>query len=346
MTKENQEPKARIGVIGLGGMGLRHCRAVEMIPAATLAAVCDLRQPSLDKALGQHVGARGYTSWQDLLQQEPLDLLAIATNGPSHAEIALAAVEAGVPRILCEKPMATSLSDANEMIHVCRERGVRLSVNHSRRWTSAYVHLAELLRSGLVGDLRHFSFTLGGGQLACLGSHIFDLMRFLTHSEPARVLGFLDQTGTPNPRGPQFHDPGGYGLIWFDNGMRAFFDESEDFGTTLQFQIIGAVGRVTVDERSGDWQVWARRPEDRDLPMTRHPSLVRHEFHGEPVDLVDCARQAIIELLGNGSLRCTGEDGLASLQMIIAVHTSHEQGNRPIALPLPAPYDSIQYTFT
>ncbi len=346
VTEARADPATRIGVIGLGGMGLRHCRAAEKIPKAKLAAVCDIAQAALDNAIAHHTDSRGYTSWQDLLQQEALNLLVIATNGPSHAEIALAAAEAGVPRLLVEKPMATSLSDANKMIGLCRAKGVRLGVNHSRRWAPAYVRLADLLASGLIGNLRHFAFSIGGGRLCCLGSHCFDLVRFLTKAEPVRVVGYLDQTGTPNPRGPQFYDPGGYGMAWFDNGTRVFFDESEDFGTPLRFQVIGSHGSISVDEGSGDWQVWVRPEQYRHLPISYQSPLERHEFHGEPVDIVDCARQAMIELLDIAPIRCDGEDGLASLQLVIAVHASHEQHNRPVELPLSAQYHSKQFTFT
>ena len=346
VTQTQAEPAARIGIIGLGAMGLRHCRGAETIPGAKLAALCDISQAALDNALAHHTEARGYTSWQELLHQEALDLLVIATNGPSHAEIALAAAKAGLVGMLVEKPVATSLKDAHQLISLCRDRGVRLGVNHSRRWAPAYVRLADILHGGLIGNIRHFSFSYGGGQLCCLGSHFFDLVRFLTKAEPVRVVGYLDQTGTPNPRGTQFYDPGGYGMAWFDNGTRVFFDESEDFGTAFRFQVIGTDGWISVDEASEDWQVWVRPDQYRHLPMTQHSSLERHEFQGKPVDIITCAREAMIELLDTGPIRCKGEDGLASLQVVIAVHASHEQHNRPVELPLSAPYDTKQYTFT
>ena len=341
------ERKARIGIVGLGGMGRRHCTAVAGHPELELAAVCDMRPDAVSQVLAEHPGVQGYTGWQSMLKTEALDLLVIATNGPSHAEIALAAVEAGVPRILCEKPMATSLRDARTMITACQARRVQLAVNHSYRWVPAYIRLRELLRADTIGRLRHISFTRGSGQLACLGIHLFDLFRMLTDAEPVRVLGFLDRTGTPNPRGTQFEDPGAYGMIWFSNGVRAWFEQSEDYGLPLQLEIVGEVGHVSISENNNDWQVWARSEFDRLLPMTRRPKLMRVPFDGEPVDLVVCSRAAMLELLDTGAiLSSTGEDGYASLQMVVAVHVSDKAGNVPVDLPLDEASQALQFTFT
>jgi predicted dehydrogenase len=337
---------SRIAVVGLGRMGLRHCEAARGIPGASLSAVCDVRPDALRVARVEHPGARSYLGWRDLLSEEHPDLLVIATNGPSHAEIALTAFDAGVPRILCEKPMATSISDAEEMIARSEDAGVRLAVNHSRRWVGAYQRLAALLASGTIGDVRHVSFTLGGGQLACLGSHLFDLVRFLVRADPIRVLGFLDGSDTPNPRGAEFQDPGGYGIVWFSNGVRLFFDESEDFGTPAIMHVEGTVGRVVIDESRGEWTVLARRGADRALPMTSHASLSPIPFSGEPIDMIATARQTMLDLLDDAPILCSGEDGLASLRTVVAVHASHETGNAPVDLPLQTDYRLARYSFT
>jgi predicted dehydrogenase len=336
----------RIAVVGLGRMGLRHCAAAQEIPGASLSAVCDVRPAALEAAKLEHSGPRSYSGWRDLLREERPDLLVIATNGPTHAEITLEALEAGIPRILCEKPMATSISDAEMMIARSKEAGVSLAVNHSRRWVGAYRRLAALLAAGAIGEVRHVSFTLGGGQLASLGSHLFDLVRFLLGAEPVRVLGFLDGTDTPNPRGAEFRDPGGYGIVWFSNGVRVFFDESEDFGTPMLLHIEGAVGRVVIDESRGEWVVLARSEADRTLPMTRHPKLLPVPFKGEPVDMVATARQIMIDLFEDEPILCSGEDGLASLRTVVAVHASHERGSVPVDLPLQTEYRVARYSFT
>lgn len=337
---------SRTAVIGLGGMGLRHCQAVQSVSGSSISAVCDLRPSAVEKAVSAYPGCEGYTDWTELIQRDRPDLLVIATNGPSHFEIARTAMEMGVKRLLIEKPLATSLRDAKDLIGLAEQKGVRVAVNHSRRWTPAYIRLRDVLRGGLIGEPKHFSFSLGGGQLACLASHIFDLVRFLTGLNAVRALGYLDQTGTPNPRGAQFLDPGGYGLAWFDQGMRLLFENSEDIGNRLHFCIIGTKGRIYVDEGAGDWQVWARNPRDKELPMTRHPALERHEFTPGTVDMIACAAAAQAELLGDGTITCSAADGLASLELVVAMHVSHARGNLPVEVPLDVEFDSLTFSFT
>jgi len=214
----NTKPK-KVGIIGLGGMGRRHCEALKQITDAELVAVCDRNQEALNKVKEEYGVLRGYTQWRQLLDNEDLDLVIIATNGPTHAEITIAAANRGIPRIVCEKPMANSLSQAREMIKSCKDNNVRLTVNHIRRWVPSYIRLKELLAEGIIGDVRHVTFQMAGGQIASNGGHFWDLVRFLTGKEPVRVQGFLDKNGTVNPRGAQYMDPGAYGLLWLEGNI-------------------------------------------------------------------------------------------------------------------------------
>lgn len=336
----------KAGIIGLGGMGRRHCEALKILKNVELTAVCDLRPEVIDQVAQQYAPRRSYVQWKDLLQREKLDLLIIASNGPSHAMITMAAAECGVPRILCEKPMATSLLDAQRMIEICREKEVRLAINHLRRWVSAYARLKAQLENGVIGEVRHITFEMAGGQLASNGGHLWDLIRFLTGKEPIKVQGFLDKTGAVNPRGAQYNDPGAYGLLWLEGGIRVFFDMSEDYGVPFFMEIMGSVGRVLIDEKANRWEIWARRPQDRNQPMTKRPALFSVPFQSEEIDMVDGCRRIVEELLDDGPISCSGEDGLKSLLVTIGVHESEALGNKIIKLPLEAHCYEKEFQFT
>jgi predicted dehydrogenase len=330
----------------MGEMGKRHLAAIDEIPDLETVAVCDLRVRALEAVVSERPGLAAYTDWRSLVAKEPLDALVVATNGPSHAEIVIAAAEAGVPRILCEKPMATSLVDAERMIAACERHGVRLTVNHSRRWAPVYQRLKSLVDTGTLGRIRHIGLTWGGGQLGCLTSHFFDLVRQLTDQEPASVFCVLDRTGTPNPRGAQFIDPGGYGIIALEDGARVFFDQSEDTRVPMAIEIVGILGRVVIHESMADWRVLACERGDPSEPMTRRWPLYSVSFQGEAVDIVQCARAALIELMGDGPLSCTGEDGLQSLQVVLACHVSDRLGNQVVPLPVTGEWRELSVPFT
>lgn len=344
---ETTEKKMRAGVVGLGRHGFRHLAAYERLDNAEVVAVCDARAELVAQALEQYPNAKGYTDWREFLQHERLDVLSIVTNGPTHAPITIAAVESGVRRILCEKPMATSVRDAREMIRVCREHDARLAVCHARRWVRSYQNLRDTIAGGVIGVPCHFWSILGGGLFAGNGTHTMDLARMLTASNPVSVTGRVDQTGTPNPRGSQFEDPGAFAVYWFANGMRLVIDMYEDLGVTAPMAIVGSIGRISIDEPLARWEILAREGEDRAQPVGQYwLPLHAVPFEAESLDMIAMLTEALRELLGEGEISCTGEDGLATLEMVIGAHVSSGQGGAPVSLPLDVKYHLIDIPLT
>ncbi len=192
-----------------------------------------------------------------------------------------------------------------------------------------------MIKKDIIGELRHIYFSCGSTGLGNFVGHFFDTMRYLTDSEPDWVIGFLDKSGTINPRGAQFKDPAGYGIVQFKNGTRCFIDSSEDTGVQYSFQLVGTYGRIIIDELNNSWQIWARNPELRQKPLTRYGlpmeviSFECHEF-----DIVDLTSKAILELLSGDPISCSGMDGKKSLEMVISFHISEENGNQKIYFPL------------
>ena len=120
----------RAGVIGLGGMGRRHAETYQQTDGVTLAAACEARPDAADAFRGENPDVRVFADAHEMLEGEALDVLSIAANTPVFEEFALAAVEAGVSRIFCEKPMAHSLAAAQRMVDACEANGVRQDRAH------------------------------------------------------------------------------------------------------------------------------------------------------------------------------------------------------------------------
>lgn len=292
----------KVAVIGLGGMGLRHVDAYIAADATVVAGV-DMRSETKDVLLQKSPTAHHYKDWRDMLTTEGLDMVSIVTNGPSHAEIVIAAATAGVPLIMCEKPMATSIVEARAMLEACAQHGSKLFVNFTLR---AFPRFQELLRdlSNTVGEPRLMSVFIGGARgLGCVGSHYVDLMRLVFKSDAAHVSGTIDTTGTPNSRGAQFKDPGGLGIYHFENGARGILEMYEDYPLPPFVTISGTRSRITID-----------------LAEEKLPSLT----DGTQAMLEDAA--------GDGKFVSTGEDGLMALHMILGVHASDASQS---TLPLP-----------
>lgn len=330
----------KAAIIGFGGMGQRHYKAYRALGAEV--SVCDLDAARVAKAAPEIPAARVYADHRALLAKEKPDILSVVSNGPTHAAIGREAAEAGVPRVFVEKPVATNLKDARALIEACRKRGTRLAVNHIRRWSPSYDAVKALLASGTLGRLRHITFHSGSTGLGNFAVHAFDTMRMLLADEPDWVSASIDRTGTPNPRGAQFKDPAGYGVIHFKGGARGFVDTSEDTGIQYQYLLAGEYGRVLIDELNDLWEVRARKPEDRALPFTRYGTDMPSVPFKNPVpfDIVDLTRRAIENLMSDRPVLSTGEDGLKSLELVLAFHASDEKSGARVALPLGPENDS------
>lgn len=324
----------RAGIIGFGGMGQRHFKAYAGTDC-NVVAICEFAPERVFERLPEFPREHVYRHYAELLANERLDILSIASNGPTHAEITMAAVRKGIPRVYCEKPLATSLAVADELREVVRRSGARVSVNHVRRWNTDYARIKAMLDEGVIGDLRHIYFQSGSTGLGNFVIHAFDLMRYLSDSEVCWVAGRLDRTGTPNPRGAQFRDPAGFGMLEFENGMRCFVDSCEDTGVQYLFILAGVYGRMIIDELNGIWEIRSRSQEKRALPLTRYGETMEPvPFKADPYEIVNMTREGIRNLLGDGPLRCTVEDGIRSLEVVMAFHESDARGSARVALPL------------
>lgn len=337
----------RAAVIGLGRHGMRHLQAYQRLENVEIAAVCDVRSENVKAAVAEVPTARGYDDWQNLLKHERLDVISVVTNGPTHAPITIAAAQTGVGHVLCEKPFATSVTDGLRMIDACNNLGTRLSVCHGRRWVSTYQQLRDLIHEGAIGKVCHFWFTCGGGLFAGNGTHFMDLARMLSGGNPVSVTAMLDATGTPNPRGAEFEDPGAIAMYHFDNGMRMVVDMFEDLGIPPRIEIAGSIGRILIDEVEGRWEILARDGDDRDKPVGQYwLPLVPKSFEPAPLDMVEILVSGLEELLGGGPISCSGADGLRTLEMVIGAHISSRNGGIPIRLPLSAQYHQIDIPLT
>jgi predicted dehydrogenase len=328
-------------------MGRRHLEAYSKNSEVVIGACCDTNPEALTFLDSRGFSGRRYDDWHKMLKEESFDMLSVVTNGPSHAEITIEAALSKVPRIVCEKPMATSVKDAKLMIETVQASGSRLAINYSRRWSEAYRGLKDIIQDGAIGNLCQVYCVCGGGLLACNGSHFFDLMRFISDSEADTVVGFVDRRGTPNPRGVQFIDPGAFGLVIFQNGMRGFTDMYEDLGLPPRIEIIGSIGRVVIDESRDSWLIESREGKNRLERLGRYDlPLVGHQFLAEPLDPIKLFERTIKEMLDEEPISCTGTDGLAALQIIMGFHVSDREGHIPVSLPLSPKYDDMVVNFT
>ena len=144
--------KLKAGVIGLGILGQQHAEFLHNHPAVDVVAVSDLRQPAAEQVAAK-LNAAAFTNYAEMFKQHKLDLVVVATPDHLHRAPTLAAIEAGVPNILQEKPLATSLADADAIYNAVERAGTRFFIDFANRAVPLDLATRYVIQNGLLGRM-------------------------------------------------------------------------------------------------------------------------------------------------------------------------------------------------
>ncbi|MEO8485099.1 MAG: Gfo/Idh/MocA family oxidoreductase [Betaproteobacteria bacterium] len=196
----------RLGIVGCGrATSTLHLPALASVRSIEVAALCDDHGATLARATTQARAARTSRHYRALLEDASLDAIAVCVPTPYHAEIALAAIDAG-KHVFVEKPLALSLSDADRVAARAASAGVCAMVGFNTRWHAQARRAREAIRAGAIGPLDAIASRLtsfqesvpdwqraratGGGALLELAIHHVDLWRYLTGAEVEEVTAY------------------------------------------------------------------------------------------------------------------------------------------------------------
>lgn len=148
--------KLRVGLIGAGTIAYSaHLPAIRKLrDTLELVAVADIRAGNAERAAREFGAAAYYEDYHQLLARGDIDFVDICTPEFLHAEQTEAAASAGV-HVICEKPMAATVAEADRMIAACEQAGVRLMIAHSRRFTGRYQQIRKAIDRGDIGEVRY-----------------------------------------------------------------------------------------------------------------------------------------------------------------------------------------------
>ncbi len=278
-----------------------------------------------------------YSDWREMLRREAIDIVSIATYTPWHAEIAIAGAEAGIRAVICEKPIATRVRDADRVIDACKKHGTLLAVNHPRRWHPLWRSVRDEINEGTIGEISHVCVHWPSGRLGNVGTHLFDAASFLLDSSPRAVSGTLDPLVPPDCRGPDFHDPGGWGIVRLADGVRVHVDAAARVGLPFGFRVFGSLGWIDVDKEDAAIHPWTgqmRRGHVRTGHVRTGQARTIACPAGRPSSLAIGVDEIVTCLAGDGDVSATGEAARDALEVIVAFHRSDQLGGRWVPLPL------------
>lgn len=338
----------KIGLIGCGRIAPNHAKNITELENCVLTAVCDV-VPEKAQAYSQMYGGDIYTDYRLLLEHRDIDIVAIATPSGLHAEIGIAAAEAG-KHVIVEKPMALSLHDADRLIEACHKNEVYLGVCHQNRYNIAVQKVRKALVAGRFGKLTHATAVIrwyrnqayfeqdswhgtwdqDGGVLMNQSIHNIDLLLWMM-GDAEQVFA---KVATRQHR-IEVEDLG-VGLVSFKNGTFGLIEASssvhpKNLEETLN--IFGETGTVILGGTSIN-KIEAWRFADG---LDQEDDVIRNVGESPP-NIYGFGHRTLYrrftEAVETGtSFDIPGEEGRKGLEMILAMYHSG-LANQPIRLPL------------
>lgn len=332
--------RVRVGVVGLGNQGIAHVEVLRSIEEVELVAVADVDLERARRVAAEYGVGAAYGSARELCERGGVDAVVVATPDHLHLEPVLAALECG-KHVLVEKPMATSLAEAERMAAEARKRGLLLMVNFENRFNPPFAHVKELLRRGELGQPIHAYIRLSDTLYVprrmlgwasktsvafFLMSHTADLARWY-FDQPVRevyaasVTRLLSDLGTPDAYAAILKFDGGFALLessWV-------LPESSPSVFDFKLELVCTGGAVHIDTERESVTVAAR--------SYSYPHLAKlHRVHGLVAGFLrEADRHFVRCVMGRAEPIVTAEDGVENVRILEAVVRSSLEG-RPIKL--------------
>src|ERR1039458_5511916 len=327
----------RIAVIGCGrrwktpgatgfGMAHQHMAGYRRATDVKLVAAADIKLENAKEFVAEYEpGARVYTDYVQMLREEKPEMVSICTWPSLHGEMVIAAAEAGVRAIHCEKPMAPTFGEAKRMHQVCVDRKVQLTFDHQRRFNKPFKAAKEMLDSGAIGKLLRMEAQCPN--LFDWGTHWFDMMLMFNDQEPVEwVIGQVEKRGDHVVFAVHIEGQG-ISHFKFKNDVHATMITGHQRDDRAQIRLTGTEGTIEIAVKDGPTlRVWSKGQGDwREGPTG--DDINGHEAYSLAVlDAIDALRKGREpELSSRRALQAT--------ELIFATYESSRRRGR-VDLPL------------
>ena len=289
-----------------------------------------------------------YTDYVEMVEKERPDIVGIATNPETHAEIVEKIAGMGVRGILCEKPIALSLEDADRMITACKDNNVVLMVMHNRRFNSLYRQAKRIIENGEIGTVNSIVGICQGckpnknwqsdfeGPLLHDATHLFDILRYLFGD-----VEYVQSAVEKSDAKAKVEDLA-YSILHFKNGIYAvtLVNERTDY-MRFELEIQGSLGKIVIATNE------ARLYKVFDSPYSSgFKELKEVEYPQRDGVELNPYMEAYTELINamekGAGTSSSGYDGREALDIIMAIYESRIKNQEKVYLPLPSMKSSLE----
>jgi len=324
-----------------------------------LTALCDINPQRLEKCrirwqnlIKPH---QYYLDYKELIRKEKPDIIIIATWTSTHRDIAVYAAYNGVKGIVLEKPAASTLKQAKEIIEACKKFNAKVVVNHERRWGPRYIKTREIIENNTLGDIKllygnvlsqsaprgpwqSILTEFGGGPLLHDGTHLIDMIRYFA-GDIIRVNGCVKRDapdfGTETTATAMLETKNGIPVFIEAGGMRNYFN----FEIDLQFER----GRIKIGNGINEYfvsQESNRYTGFNDLVPSTFPDhrIDSNPFTGAILELIRSIEQNTVP-------QSSGYDGYKAMEVIFAIYQSAYLNGKTLNLPLKINHHPLKKMF-
>ena len=355
--------KLRIGIVGCGGIANgKHMPSLKKLAdKVEMVAFCDIVPEKAEQAVKDYgtPDAKAYVDYHELLEDKSIDVVHVCTPNRSHAEITVAALEAG-KHVMCEKPMAKTAADARLMLDAAKRTGKKLTIGYQNRCYPRCLLLKRACDEGELGEIYYAKahavrrravptwgvflneYEQGGGPLIDIGTHALDLTLWMMNNyKPKSVMGqtfkkLSDQTETGNAWGDW--DPekftvedSAFGFIKMENGATIVLESSWALNTLdvkeAQTTLCGTKGGADMIDPDGlrfNKIKWGRPVVE--TPDLRAGGVAFYEGLGGGDPMVVDMAQWINAVLEDKQPLVLPEQALVVSEILEAIYTSAKTG--------------------
>lgn len=327
--------KLRVGVIGCGGISNNHIRGYIDSGRYEIVGLADLEEAAMaQKDEMFNISPRHYTDARQMMATEKPDVVSICTWHPGHAPWTIAAATFKPKAILCEKPMADTLGNAEKMLMACRRNNVKLAISHQRRFLPSYTLARNLIAEGAIGKV-HMIQSFASDGLPNYSSHQTDMYRYLLGDiECDWVMGNVERKTDRHERSTRIEDAA-IGVFHFTNDAVALV-LSDVTPTVYQGALIfGSEGMINMTtsnlmllnkDTGGSWKL--HEPDGQFFKVADLGDRFEWQEAGaaQALEMADWIE-------GKGDFRNDGLNGYKALQMVHAVYESARMHEK-VLLPM------------
>jgi len=345
--------KARIAMVGAGNIANTHLQSYAKMDNVEIVALCDINESRMNETGDLFGIEKRYTSETEMLKNEQLDAVDVCVWNCNHAKCAIEALDAGL-HVLCEKPMAYSVEEAEEMIKAAKRNDRLLMIGFVLRFDGASLVAKDFIDKDYLGEIYYSKATYlrrhgapggwftdkarsGGGPVIDLGVHVIDLTRFLMGSpKPVSVfastsdrikdrkflknnVGWVPKDAKPD----DIYDVEDFGvaLIKYEGDKTTLLETSYSLNgdSSGKKELFGTKGGIKMDNGMKIYTVVNDFLADVTPDMTNLKD-VKGCFDAEMEHFVDC-------ILNGTPCRATAEDGLVVMKILDAIYESARTGH-------------------